>query len=112
MESPSKLPAISKENPADKTLLDPTPLLPNPASPNPSDSLDALFNMEKADLREVSPTLVRKKQGRDGDDVASDIPRTQHHCSTRNPRIGSGFNNKPEDLVQIIDEECPVGVGQ
>ena len=34
----------------------------------------------------------------------SDQPSQRHH-SIRNPRIGSGFNNKPDDPVQIVDEE-------
>ena len=67
--------------------------------------------MEMADSGEASPTSMGKKQSRDGDGVYSDTPRPQRRRSTRNPRIGSGFHNKLDNPVQIIDEADAAKVG-
>ncbi|KAK4859267.1 hypothetical protein QYF36_002441 [Acer negundo] len=109
--SPSKLLATNQEQTLDIPLPDPAFLYPTPASPTPSDSLDALLNIEKTDLEEDSLSSRGKKRGRDGGDTASDTLQTQRRRSTKNPRIGSGFNNRPEDPVQIADEEGVADVG-
>ena len=102
MASPSKtLPAAQ----------DPLPSSSNPlTSPNPFDSIDAFLNLEKIVSRENSPLSNKKKRNREEADMSDcDVP--QLRCrSTRNPRIGSGFNNKPNNPVQIIDEEDGVDV--
>ena len=62
-----------------------------PSSPLPFDSVDNLFNQDAIEMSD------------------SDVPIQWRH-STRNPRIGSGFNNNPDDPVQIVDEEDDVDV--
>ena len=103
MASPSQIPTsqdiATEQIPSTTTVF----THPDPVSPHQSDSIDALFNTEKADVLEDSLTSKRGKQGREGDGVTDDTPRAQRHCSTRNPQIGSGFNNQPEDLVVIHD---------
>ena len=37
--------------------------------------------------------------------MAGDITQSRCCCSTRNPRIGSGFSDKHEDPVQLADED-------
>ena len=63
------------------------PTHPDPASSPQSDSIDALFNMEKGDVEEDSITSEKRKRGREGDGVVDETPRAQHRRSARNPRI-------------------------
>ena len=109
MASSSQLPSspeqLDERNPS--TVANPT--RPDPASSPQSDSIDALFSMEAADAVVDSPTSEKKKRGREEDGVASDPPMTQRRRFTRNPRIGLGFHNQPEDPVLVGDE---VGASQ
>ncbi|KAK4838495.1 hypothetical protein QYF36_014179 [Acer negundo] len=74
-------------------------------SSKPTDNLDELFDAEKEVSIEISPLDQRKRRCEEGDTVGSSIP-TQCRWSTRNPRIGSGFNNKFDNSVDIVDEEA------
>jgi hypothetical protein len=59
-------------------------------------------------------TSIGRKRSRGGDETSEGTPRTQRRRSMRNPRIGSGFHNQPEDPV-IINEEgnvAQVGSGE
>jgi hypothetical protein len=104
MASSSQLPSsqekLDEQNPS--TVANPT--RPDPASPPQSDSIDALFSTEAADAVADSLTSEKKKRGREGDEVAEENLRAQRRRSARNPRIGSGFHNNPEDPVLIGDE--------
>ena len=84
MASPSKLP-ISQETPIDHPPPGIASSHPDPASSPLSDSINALFNTEKADLVEDSLTSIGRKRDRDGDEATDGTPRAQHHRSTRNP---------------------------
>ena len=65
MASPSKLPTSHElaieQNPSTAA----TSVHPDPVSPHQSDSIDALFNMETADVVEDSLTSEKKKWGRE-----------------------------------------------
>ena len=104
MASSSQLPfsqeKLNEQNPS--TVANPTH--PDPASPPQSDSIDALFSTEAADAVADSLTSEKKKRGRAGDEVAEENLRAKRRRSARNPRIGLGFHNKPEDPVLIGDE--------
>ena len=67
------------------------PIHPNPASPPQSDSIDALFSMEAADVVVDSLMSEGKKRGREGDAVVEETPQVQRRRFTRNPRIGLGL---------------------
>ena len=56
-----------------------------------------------------SLTSEGKKRGREGDAVVEETPQVQRRRFTRNPRIGLGFHNQPEDPVLVGDE---VGASQ
>ena len=51
-----------------------------------------------------SLTSEGKKRGREGDATAEKTPQVQRRRFTRNPRIGLGFHNQPEDPVLVGDE--------
>ena len=68
MASPSKQENATEQNPT--VMATHT----DPVSPPQSDSIDALFNMEKADVVEDSLTSERRKWGREEDGVADNTP--------------------------------------
>ena len=74
--------------------------------PNPSNKLKALFDMEGDVSVEINPLNLRKKRGQDKSDTLRSSILIQHRRSTRNPRIGSGFNNKPDNPIEIVDEDA------
>jgi hypothetical protein len=77
----SRLPS-SQENVAEQNpSIAANPIHPDPASPPQSDSIDALFNMEAADVVVDSPALERKKRGREGDGATVDTPLAQRRRS-------------------------------
>ena len=81
MASPSQIPTsqeiAAEQNPPTAA----NPIHPDPASPPQSDSIDALFNMEKGDVEEDSLTSEKRKRGREGDGVADGTPRAQRRRS-------------------------------
>ncbi|KAK4842005.1 hypothetical protein QYF36_014143 [Acer negundo] len=72
---------------------------------NPSDSLNKLFDTEKKASIESTP-LQQWKIGHEKSDTVGSSLLTQHRRSTRNPRIGSGFNNKSDNPVEVIDKKA------
>ncbi|KAK1583370.1 hypothetical protein Q3G72_023114 [Acer saccharum] len=83
-----------------------TSVNPPLTSPNPFDSIDTFFHPEEDILIESHPLNPRKKRAREeGDTVGSSISIQRRH-STRNPRIGLGFNKKPDNPVEIVDEDA------
>ena len=89
-------------------------LLPSPSnthnSPNPSDNIDLLLSLEKVVSGENSPSSNKKKRTREETDLSdSDVPQLLRR-SNRNPRIGSGFNNQPDNPVHIADEDVETDV--
>ena len=111
MASPSRIltsqEIAAEQNPSPAA----NPIRPEPASPPQSDSIDALFSMEEADAVVDSPTSERKKRGREEDSVAGDTPMTQRRRSARNPRVGLGFHNRPEDPIFVNDPADAAKVG-
>ena len=87
MASPSQIPS-SQEITAEQNPPVVTSTHPDPASPPLSDSIDALFNTEKADSVADSLTSKGRKRDRDVNEVTNGTSRAQRRRSTRNPRIG------------------------
>ncbi|KAK1550585.1 hypothetical protein Q3G72_021577 [Acer saccharum] len=100
MASPSKLHASTQD-------------VPPPSMPASSGSLSAslyLPGSQKEDSAASSQSINGKKRNRGDGDITGDGISSQRRRSTRNPRIGLGFRNEPENLVQIMDEGEVAGV--
>ncbi|KAI9186115.1 hypothetical protein LWI28_013898 [Acer negundo] len=105
MASPSKLPISSQNLPL-------AFLNPRPDSSNPPNSLDARLDEEQVESEENSSTPKGRKRNRDEVDASGDEqPPLRRRC-TRNPRIGSGFHNRLEEPIHIVDEEDAKDVGR
>ena len=109
MASSSQLPTspekLNDQNPSTAG----NPIHPDPASSPQSNSIDAPFSTEAVDAVVDSLMSEGKKRGREGDAVVEETPQVQRRRFTRNPRIGLGFHNQPEDPVLVGDE---VGASQ
>ncbi|KAK0571096.1 hypothetical protein LWI29_010934 [Acer saccharum] len=100
MASPSKLPTSTKDIP-------PPPMPASSGSPSTSSYLPG---SQKEDSAASSQLIKGKKRNRGDGDVTRDGISSQCCRSTRNPRIGLGFRNEPENPVQIVDKGEVVGV--
>ena len=72
--------------------------------PPPTDSFDNLFNIGENDSVDISSLNVRKRGWEENDTVRSPIP-TQRCRSNKNTGVGSGFNNRPEDPINLVDKD-------
>ena len=81
MASLSRLP-ISQEISAKQNPHTMASTHPDPASPPLSNSIDALFNTEKADMVEDSLTSIVRKRSRGGDETSEGTPLAQHRRFT------------------------------
>ncbi|KAI9191870.1 hypothetical protein LWI28_014784 [Acer negundo] len=77
---------------------------PNPISPpQPSDSLEALFDFSRIQLGDNPMSLKRKRELVEKAGESTTI--SLHRRTNQNPRMESGFQYKPSDLVYIVNKE-------
>ncbi|KAK0570587.1 hypothetical protein LWI29_003549 [Acer saccharum] len=72
--------------------------------PTPADSLDALFDMEGDVSTKSNPLNLRKKRGREEQDMAGSSALSQRRGSNRNPRMKLDLVIKSAASIEVTAE--------